>query len=37
MLYVTFFDIQRLAFGRPKASKPKTEEITPAVEPVPHP
>ena len=37
MLYVTFFDIQRLAFGRPKASKPKTEEITPAAEPAPHP
>jgi len=37
MLYVTFFDIQRLASGRPKASKPKTGETTPAVEPAPHP
>ena len=38
MLYVTFFDIQRLTFGRSRAvPKPKTEEHTPAPEPISNP
>jgi regulator of sigma E protease len=38
MLYVTFFDIQRLTFGRSRmAPKPGTEEPAPAAEPATHP
>jgi regulator of sigma E protease len=38
MLYVTFFDIQRLTFGRSRmAPKPATEESTPSVQPATHP
>ncbi len=38
MLYVTFFDIQRLTFGRTRMGpKPGTEEPAPAAEPAPRP
>jgi regulator of sigma E protease len=38
MLYITFFDIQRLALGFSKApTKPKIEEQAPAPQPVPQP
>jgi regulator of sigma E protease len=38
MLYVTFFDIQRLTAGRPKATlRPPTEEPAPTTEPATHP
>ena len=38
MLYVTFFDIQRLTFGRVRmAPKPETEQQAPAAEPATHP
>jgi regulator of sigma E protease len=38
MLYVTFFDIQRLTFGRSRMSpKPGTEENATVAEPAPHP
>ena len=38
MLYVTFFDIQRLTFGQARmSSKPGTEEPAPAAEPATHP
>jgi regulator of sigma E protease len=38
MLYVTFFDIQRLTFGRSRMQpKPGTEENAPVVEPATHP
>lgn len=38
MLYVTFFDIQRLTFGHSRlAPKPGTEETAPAAEPATHP
>jgi regulator of sigma E protease len=38
MLYVTFFDIQRLTFGRSRmAPKPDTEEHAPAAEPATRP
>lgn len=38
MVYVTYFDIQRFAFGRMKAvPKPDTKESVPATEPTTHP
>jgi regulator of sigma E protease len=38
MLYITFFDIERLALGYAKApTKPKIEEQAPAPQPVPQP
>ena len=38
MLYVTYFDIQRLTFGRSRTSpKPGTEETAPPTEPAAHP
>lgn len=38
MLYVTFFDIQRLTFGRFRpADPPRTNEVVPATEPAPGP
>ena len=38
MLYVTFFDIQRLTTGRSKAAvKVPTEELAPTTEPATHP
>ncbi|MGA2603534.1 MAG: RIP metalloprotease RseP [Verrucomicrobiia bacterium] len=38
MLYITYFDFQRLTFGRSRmAPKPGTEEPAPAAEPATHP